>query len=482
MFLKSLLEFLYSKIKFQHLNFLTSILILSYPFERIPSLSIGAGNLRISQVAIILIIYVTAVLLIKRDKQILNLKLTPYLILIYLFIAFSTTSWFGVENFNRFLSTYIATIFTFLATSVIILFSKNNINKIKNLILTVFFTCIFGLYQFIADLINVPTFLTGLREQYTKIVFGFPRIQSTAIEPLYFAGMMYILLFYLIFSLIYRYHSFLPQWFENSIKKLINKSSSQFPIIEKYLWLVCGFCGLLFSGLIFLLTLSKGAWLAFFISFCIFTIINYKPLINTLRPIFQSHQKQIIRFGGSSLLLLFLAFVFVPPFSTFSTTLFNHISETLNGDSATIVERSQFINDALIFLPDKIITGIGSGQYGAYIKSRLSNIDPNATNVDNSFLIVNNVYLEIWLEQGFLALIIFCLFIFLPILQAFKFLKEQRIQAGEHSIEHRVIISTLVYGLLAYYIQWITFSPIFIMPIFILIGLLKAYLRENQIN
>ncbi|HEY6737095.1 MAG TPA: glycosyltransferase [Candidatus Saccharimonadia bacterium] len=51
---------------------------------------------------------------------------------------------------------------------------------------------LFGLYQFVADSVGVSAQFTGLRPEYQHQVFGFPRIQATALEPLYFANYLLI--------------------------------------------------------------------------------------------------------------------------------------------------------------------------------------------------------------------------------------------------------------------------------------------------
>jgi O-antigen ligase len=50
----------------------------------------------------------------------------------------------------------------------------------------------FGIYQFVAGSLGVDPAFTGLRTAYRREIFGFPRVQSTGLEPLYFAN--YLLL------------------------------------------------------------------------------------------------------------------------------------------------------------------------------------------------------------------------------------------------------------------------------------------------
>ena len=77
--------------------------------------------------------------------------------------------------------------------------SRANVRVIrKTMVIAVLVVSIFGLYQLAGDLAGLPTSVTGLRPVYTKSVLGFTRIQSTALEPLYFANYLFLPLFMLL--------------------------------------------------------------------------------------------------------------------------------------------------------------------------------------------------------------------------------------------------------------------------------------------
>jgi hypothetical protein len=95
-------------------------------------------------------------------------------------------------------------------------------------------TAAFGLFQFVAGTLGVPTSITGLRPEYTKAVFGFPRIQSTALEPLYYANYLMIPL-------------------------LVLAATLAFQAVRRRRWWLTGlWLGL---GLAFVLTMSRGAFI-----------------------------------------------------------------------------------------------------------------------------------------------------------------------------------------------------------------------------
>jgi O-antigen ligase len=82
--------------------------------------------------------------------------------------------------------------------------------------------------------------------------------------------------------------------------------------------------------------------------------------------------------------------------------------------------------------------------------------------------------LEIWLEQGILALFVFLFtitYLFVKSLMKLKNLKNSA---------NYLIGLVLSLSLLAYCIQWLTFSPIYIMPIFILLGLGFNWLENDS--
>lgn len=74
--------------------------------------------------------------------------------------------------------------------------TKERLPTIKwAIIVTVIAVSVFGIYQFFGDLVGLSRALTGIRDRYSKVVLGFPRLQSTALEPLYFANYLFLPIF-----------------------------------------------------------------------------------------------------------------------------------------------------------------------------------------------------------------------------------------------------------------------------------------------
>lgn len=427
--------------KYSWLDKICGALVFSLPFERIPSLDIGGANLRISQVVTLFGLWVVLILFLKKDSDILKQKFSNVGIYFIIFIILSLPSWVLVINSTRFWVTSIATWLCFGAAFLLANFSRNIFQKLRLALVGIGISCLFGVYQFFGDLAGLPIILTGLREQYTKIVFGIPRIHSTALEPLYFAGMLFLPIFFSIFVTL-------------SKKRIFTKIPG-----------ILNFIILLFFLTIFSLTLSKSAYLALGISLFFAIIFSLKKF--PLWSILKSFSGPIaIGFTGLTLLVIYsqkAAFLV--------QDLINNFNDTLNFQFASSVERLDFIKTAFILLPQNIVFGIGSGQFGVWASYLLNSYGTE----QGSYLIVNNVYLEVWLEFGLLPFLLFIFILLSPIWINFKILLKSDSWVRENNLSRLI----LIFSLFAYYIQWLTFSPVFIMPIFILLGLLVKLESED---
>lgn len=424
---------IWPKINYAWLPQLCRWLVISLPFERIPSLNTPIGNIRISQILVLVGFWFLVLLLLKKDKVLAQTKLNAHSIYIFLFLFFSLPSWLQVINFNRFLSTFIATLLVFGAYFLLSHFTENIYARIQELVFTMIFVGFFGVYQFVGDMIGLPFWLTGLRETYTKIVFGIPRIHATAIEPLYFASLLFLPIFACFTFIVAR-------------RSILKKS-------YKY----SNFVLLLFFITLFILTLSKGAWIAIAIIFPLFLffIAQKFKILELIKSLGSWLFNIVILFGFS---LFYSEAIF-----SFAIGFWQHLVSTFTFNTATSVERLTFVNSAWQILQQYFITGIGSGQYGVYAEKLIG-----VATTPGSFLIVNNVYLEVWLEFGLVSSCLFLLFIFTPVIRSLIQMGKTRQISDENQIAQFI----LTFSLLAYYIQWTLFSPVFIMPIFILLGLL----------
>ena len=484
--------YLWDKINYKWLTQTTRFLVLSLPFERIPSIDTPLGNFRISQFLILFALYLISILIFKKEPKLLQTKLDFSHLLAVLFFIFSIPSWFFILDFNRFLVYIIATSLVFLAYFLISLFLENPVKTIKELTLIMFLLGIFGFYQIIGDFLNIPYQLTGLRETYTKINFGMARIHTTAIEPLYYAGMLFLPLFLTIMLIINneailelkkyprleRCKNRILAFFE--LEKLLKRFNLMWAIQSK------NFTFLVFIVILanFVLTLSKGAWLsmAIVLPFFVWTLFKHFQLIDFLK-----------RFSNFLYIVFFISvfsFFYVEEFSQILVNLQRHFISVIEFNTATSVERLEFITTAFKILPNNIITGIGPGQYGVWYSlvgnlnrfeiitnpiTEIASITPRISQI------VNNVYIEVWLEFGLFSFLIFIGFLAFLVFTAYKniFLYPNKYNPEKTAFNSIFKQSYLAvfFSLIAYLIQWNFFSPIYIMSIFILLGLIQRLNR-----
>jgi len=449
----------WSHARYAWLQRLVSTLVILYPFEFTPTLDIGPATLKPSFIVTMCGIWLIFILLLKRDKELLNTQIRPFAWWVALFAIAMLPSYFIAENPVRFWTTLVATFGAMASSLIIVHFVRNPFQDAKRLTITMLFVCVFAAYQFAGDMLGLPTSVTLLREQYTKVIFGFPRMHATALEPLLFAGQLFFPIAFL-WNVISSHTKIwtLPHQLWNWIKHI--------PFLGKKLWswenTSSGFSQSLalgFVGAIFVLTISKGGYLAIAIAFPIMLIIGMKHL--DFRPLLRA-----------SIAVGIIAAMFLGVASTQSASIaqavekvYGNFAATLYGTSGSIGERQAFQDVAWLLVEDYPLTGVGSGNFadtGAHLLPQFAKVNPGS-------LIVNNVYLEIFVEFGVFALAVFLACIAWTALRSWQLLQSQTSSSNAY-----ILVLSLTGALLAYLIQWSSFSPLYITPIFILTGLLVA--------
>jgi O-antigen ligase len=418
----------FKKIQLHHLTIVSNSIILLYPFEYLPSIQVSGARLKINYIAISVGMYLFINLLI-RKKINFPTQNKNYLLGFLLLSTLGSIS--NVIDNRRFVVSYLGLILCVLAAFLVANYACNIKLQLKRLFYILVGCSAFGAYQFIGDMIGVKPKFTFLRELYTKAVFGIPRIQGTANEPQLFAGMLFVVL-----AVVFVY--------------FVTKGPDNNPLGIRQNHLV--WTGI-FVTLVFLLTISKGAFLALGLSIIILT--TYWAVTN---------QKII---NSRHILLALPALIIIASFvignsylSTKLAPIFENVVTTVEGTSPTSVERSSFVDLATKTLEVNPFFGIGPGQYGPYSSTATQ---------DNSTLIVNNVYLEVWLEYGLLTLVLFLTLLGLALYRSLS-----------NKTGLNLIISIT---LISFLIQWLFFSPIFITPIFIIIGMcLNRELANEFVN
>lgn len=439
---------LYDFVNYQWLQYTLTALVVSLPFEQIPSLSVGGGTLRISQILTLIASYILVILILKKDARIMSTRLNYFVYITLAFFTLSIPSWFLAVQPRRFLITFIPTVIVFVAALLISHFLDKPLKVLKLLYISLAASALFGVYQFIGDIVGIPQSYTFLSERYTKIVFGFPRIHSTAIEPLYFAGMLFLPI--IAFFIYWLSHtdilptprlSFVP----TSIKNII----------------IVGFFGIVFTA-----TIAKSAIavLACVLGLIVCIWILKYPVLKTAQD--------IMILGLIAIFGIYGLLMFFPTLNTWFVVIYEHALNTLSGQSATFQEREIFLIAAFTLLPFYYLTGIGSGQYGIVGEHMLRFLPEQK---DGGYYIVNNAYLEVLLEYGLLPFCLFVGFLVKTMYDGFVYMLKKKDWQDSHTLH--IIILTLT--LFANCLQWMTFSPIYIMPIFIVFGLLINLLTRD---
>lgn len=181
----------WSKLKAEPDKYLLAVLVLLLPFERIPSLQLLNITLRPSLVVGGLII-LRGLYVYLRHRQ--GIHWRGALAVLALFGLWTLVLVPRSLNQLRGLEVWMFTAFVLgLSVSVALLYRRHYLPLlVRCLLVSAAAVSFFGLWQFVGSSLSLPSSLTGLASRYSWQVFGFSRVQSVALEPLYFAS--YLLL------------------------------------------------------------------------------------------------------------------------------------------------------------------------------------------------------------------------------------------------------------------------------------------------
>lgn len=401
------------------------------PLERLGAISLGGTNIRPSQLVLLAVLLVIFKRLVNGGAFEWR---RPEYALLGIFLGVNVLSLVNAENFPRSFTVLLYTVFT--ATLVVAipfaLRKKEDFLVVRNVILASAAAAgLFGIFQFLGDMIGLPATLTGLRPQYTKVILGFTRIQSTAIEPLYFANYLLLPLGFL-------------------LSMILSGTKRAWPYALFILLMVN-----------LLLTSSRGGYLAF-IAMSLVLAWMYREKVMALKRLF------LIGLAGLALVAVTiqaLATYDVTTPGSLSHTFFEHVTTATSG--AAYEERIETFERSLRAFETHPFLGIGVGGYGPF-----SATFPDEEPV-TGWAIVNNEPLELLAETGIMglaAMIAFLAYI---------------LHLGSRKLEHfrelePIRIATLA-ALVGIIVQYQTFSTLYIMHVWFTIGLLIAVSRIKRI-
>ena len=412
------------------------LLLFSLPFERIPSLDIldGQVTIRINQLVAAVLIAVALPAVWKQRRQLFS---PPRAFLVaFLFILF-LGSLLAID-LSAAARVFVATSLTCVTSLAISFVARvRDLEKYeKALVWGTWIAIGFGMFQYFGDTFGLSQSITGLAPNYVKAVFGFPRIQSTALEPLFFASFLLIP-----FSIL-------------SVRQLIADKTRAITLFAVATTIVLTVSrGAIAAGVLVAATLTLSA--------CIYKGRSWRRVLTYLA--------------------LLLVAAFFAYFLTFASSLTTSktgdkkysaekktkqlVAQTVNLDSQDDRVRNRKLAwDAFKGQP---VFGIGPGNFDRYAKEAY----PGYRQAPR--VIVNNEPLELLAETGLVGFLTLLAFSVTLLYSAFRYVL-RRFLNGELGSDGGVWAAGIIAYLGATAVQYQTFSTLYIMHIWVAIGLLMA--------
>lgn len=408
-----------------------SAIVFFLPFERFPTYEIAGINLKINTVLgfIVLIAWVFAIMFnAKRWKLQPNILAIP-IALFVMAILLSVTQAVDLERAYIVLAFVIFTISLSILT-INMVSNKDDLSKIiRVLLISSLVVGGFGLFQFAGDVVGLPNSVTLLKQGYDSRVFGFPRIQAFSMEPLYFAD---YLLIPICLGLAY-FFGRVKDFFWNR-------------------WIIIVLSVLLLIN--FVLTVSRGAYLGFIASFLVLAVLLYKKIFTWKHVLIGLLAIAIVGYG--------VAFALSKGDPRATNEFVKHVYLRDYSVGESVQGRLSAFDQALQAYRNSPALGIGIGNYGPYAQNY-----PSAT-PKGGWAIVNNEYLEILAETGLIGLVTFGLILVILIARSLVAVWRAK----------DLFLKTTMIGLLAAFVgilvQYVSFSTLYIIHIWVLIGLMIA--------
>lgn len=402
------------------------LIIFFLPFERLGSYDIAGVTVRPSQITALLTMISTITYYLRQKSFPFPKNPIVWPLLLYFFVG--VVGLLHAPNMQRSVMVLSFTIFTCSIALLIPFIVKKNehFEQLNKYLFSSFLiVTVFGIYQFLGDLVGLPPALTGLRELYTKDVLGFPRVQSTALEPLYFANYLLIPLSLLISFFLAQKNVLAP-------------------------WKMLGLIGI---GLVnLLLTVARGGYIAFAVSFTV--LIAYYFFEKKLFT-----PRNLIIAGLGIFIAVTVAWQAVDV-SVVTDEFAGHVTNLFEG--ASYNERVQMFEIAQRAWQEHPWVGIGPGSFGPYENWHPEIVPPHG------WRIVNNIYLETLAETGILGLLLLLSVFTIVIIRSIKALT-----IAKDPLHQAMLIGLLAafFGIL---VQYNTFSILYIVHVWLTIGLLIA--------
>lgn len=403
------------------------------PLERIGGFYFHSVHIRFDQ----LIIGITAFafLISSLINKKFKIRKDATFILILLLIGINILSLINAINLTREIEVLLFTLIAFIIYYLfpVNFFSKKYIHYIPYVIfISSIVLSLFGLYQYIGNYMGIPGSLVGLSSPYIKDVLGYPRIQSTEVEPLYWGN-------YLIFSITLSIAIII-------FRKKYKATNNLFKL---------ALISFLLSSINLVFTYARGAWIGEAIAIIIFaTIYIYIKRIN----------KKIVFSILVIIAVLLIGFFTFLSTNTLPTPLKNIVTrvENLSSPDRIYLDTNAFY--AFIRHP---FIGNGPGSFGPFLSENPFVMPPQNYNQIEGFgwAIVNDEYLSILTNTGLIGFAIFTSFMFILLIRSIKAIKK-RIDSIDRET---IILMASLSAMIGMWVQYATFSVIYILQIWMVI-------------
>lgn len=285
-----------------------------------------------------------------------------------------------------------------------------------------------GFTQLVADQLGTINTINTLSPIYSKSVLGFTRIHSSLAEPLFLAN-------FLLTPLLITSALLLGGLFRTKTAYLV----------------------FLTTILCFVLTVSRGGFLALTVGLsCVLIWIIHANLSKL-----SSIANNIIKILSVGALAVIIAVLVLSVQGNVARSIFDFVNpgNKMLVKSGSYEERKSALETAVSVIKEKPLTGYGVGGYSF----RLHNYPAQRSAGDR--VSINNQYVELVAEVGFIGLIIFAGLAISSIYQAHNLIMER----GDK--ESRLMTTGLVSGLIALLIQYLSFSGLYITYFWVILGM-----------
>ncbi len=408
---------------------LALLMVATLPIERIIAAQVGGTSVRIAELVGLVGLLVVGLRLATKQQRSQPFPI-GWLLVAYLVVAGISAAWAVVND--RSLQVLSFTLVTMSLAWFVpqVVRTRSDLALLTRAVLIGATVALaYGAYQYLGDFVGLPSSLTGILPGYSKAVLSFPRLQSFMIEPLYFANYL-----------------FLPLGLATAfwIERVKGWTGGR------------GAAAVIGLAAAIGLTVSRGAYLALIPFTLTLLIVHYRQAL-TARVVGLGLFASVLVGGPAGLYLTTSHSPIAQKFVEHAT-----LTDVRAGVGESSVGRLAAWNQALDAWRTAPLLGIGPGNFGFFVKGYQARA--NFNNLD----IVNNEYLEVLAETGIVGLTLFVGVLLTLIVRQL---------AALHRATDPFLIAVLSGTLAAFaalLVQYNFFSTLYIVYVWVLIGIMVA--------